>query len=93
MRSIDLLADSRGIYGHLCDEESRFVYDKRVLFSMTQEWNHIRELVSHSAQMFAGGGYIDFRPAESKAKVSFRCQLVCACAGTAVAGAISCGRR
>lgn len=52
----DVVADSRRIRAHLCDEESRFVYDKRVLFSMTQEWQSIRELVMHSAQMFSGGG-------------------------------------
>lgn len=55
LASMDLLAGSRRIYEHLCDEESRFVYEKRVLFSMTQDARHIRELVAHSAQMFAGG--------------------------------------
>jgi len=35
----------RNIYNHLQDEESRVIFEKRLLYSITDEYSHIRDML------------------------------------------------
>ncbi|SEH26266.1 FkbM family methyltransferase [Selenomonas sp. KH1T6] len=49
------IQQSRQIYKHLCDEESRKIFEYRIMYSITQDNYYVKKMIKTSVQKYLGG--------------------------------------